>query len=294
MNETTTPAAAKNPDAGHHLAPDAVSRFRDEGYLAPLAVMSEAEAGNGLARLDAIMAQRSGRVIPSQNLKIHLLLPFLWDLVHHPAILDPVEDVLGPDILCWGAGFFDKLPGTAKHVPWHQDVTYWGLSEPAALTAWVAFTPSTPGNGCMRVSPRTHHGRLAHRDTGDNDVMLPGREEVAVAVDEAGAVDVVLRPGEMSLHDVLVVHGSAANSSTTRRCGFAIRYVAGHVTTVGGKRGSATLVRGRDHGTYDLEPPPEDDFHPEALKRYAVYSRQAMRIFLPAMAKSGGAGEGAS
>jgi non-heme Fe2+,alpha-ketoglutarate-dependent halogenase len=282
MSETTMPATA-----GHHLSQEALDRYRRDGWLSPLTVMSETEMADGLTRLDGILAQRSGRVTPSQNVKVHLLVPFLWDLVHHPAILDPVEDILGPDLLCWGAGFFDKLPGTAKHVPWHQDVTYWGLSEPLALTAWVAFTPSVPENGCMRVSPRTHHAPIAHRDTGDNDAMLPGREEVEVDVDEENAVDLVLKPGEMSLHDVLVVHGSAANSSTMRRCGFAIRYISGRVTTVGGKRGSATLVRGRDHGTYDLEEPPEGEFHPEALKRYAGYSRQAMRIFLPNMAKTG-------
>ncbi|WP_419897792.1 phytanoyl-CoA dioxygenase family protein [Roseomonas sp. USHLN139] len=266
-----------------HLDAAAIARYREEGYLSPLRVMEEAAMAALLAQLDALTAQRAGRMVPSQNVKAHLLVPFLWDLVHHPAILGPVADLLGPDLLCWGAGFFDKRPGTPQHVPWHQDATYWGLSSPEAITAWVAFTPSQVGNGCMRVSPGTHHTVLAHADTGDNTAMLPGRETVEVAVDEASAVDIVLRPGEMSLHDVLLVHGSRPNGSALRRCGFAIRYIPGHVTTTGGLRGSATLVRGRDHGGFEREQPPEAPFHPEALRRYQQVIRQWMRIVMPRM-----------
>ncbi|MCB4768484.1 phytanoyl-CoA dioxygenase family protein [Ancylobacter sp. Lp-2] len=281
MPETLAPAATGAPS----LDAATVARFRQQGYLSPLTVMSEAEMADNLRQLDEIEAQRAGRLLPQHNVKVHLLAPFLWDIVHHPAILDRVEALLGPDLLCWAASFFDKKPGTTQHVPWHQDATYWGLSAPEALTAWVAFTPSVVANGCMRVSPGTHHVALAHVDTGDNDVMLPGREEIEVEVDEAHAVDIVLHPGEMSLHDVLLVHGSQANTSGLRRCGFAIRYIPGHLTSTGTTRASATLVRGRDHGHFDLEQRPEAPFHPEALKRYNGVLRQWMRTVLPNMGK---------
>jgi len=271
-------------DCDRHLDADSVERYRRDGYLAPIAVTDETEMAEHRARLDAIEAGRpGGRISPVHNVKIHLLAPYLWDLVRHPAVVDPVESLLGPDILCWAAGFFDKRPDSPQHVPWHQDATYWGLSAPEAVTAWIAFTPSTRANGCMRVSPGTHNAAFVHADTGDNTAMLPGREKVQVEVDEAHAVDIELRPGEMSLHDVLLVHGSRANSSAQRRCGLSIRYIPAHLTSTGPGRPTATLVRGRDHGHFDLEERPDATFGPQAIQRYHPVARRWMRAVMPNM-----------
>jgi hypothetical protein len=260
------------------------ARYARDGFLSPLPVMSEVEMARRLDWLTDIEARGAGRLPPVQNIKAHLLIPFLWDLVHDPRILDPVEDLLGPDLLCWAAGFFDKRPGEPQHVPWHQDATYWGLSAPEAVTAWVAFTPSVPENGCMRVSPGTHHTILPHADTGDRTAMLPGRETVLAKVDEATAVDVVLRPGQMSLHHVLLVHGSSPNHSGQRRCGLAIRYIPAHLTSRAGWRATATLVRGRDHGHFDLEQRPDAPFDPAATRRYGGIVRSWMRGVFDGMA----------
>jgi non-haem Fe2+, alpha-ketoglutarate-dependent halogenase len=256
---------------------DAIARYREQGFLSSIIALPPAEMAEHMARLQRVEASRAGRLAPAQNVKPHLLLPWLWDLVHDPRILDPVEDVLGPDILCWASGFFDKRPGEPHHVPWHQDATYWGLTAPEALTAWIAFTPSHVDNGCMRVIPCSHGAPLAHGDTGDRHNMLPGRETVLAEIDETQAVDIVLAPGEMSLHHLLLIHGSRPNTSGERRCGFSIRYIAGHVGKARGARGTATLVRGRDHGRFDMEKAPEGDFHPAALERYNAILRRWMR-----------------
>ena len=250
------------------MTPQDIERYRETGFLAPLRALPPDEMALNLARLEQEEAGRGGRIGAVQNIKTHLLLPWIWDLVHDPRIVDPVAAILGPDVLCWASGFFDKRPGEARHVPWHQDATYWGLTEPHALTAWLAFTPSGPANGGLRVVPGTHRTPVHHRDTFDNTNMLPGREEVAVEVDEAQAVDIVLAPGEMSLHHLLLVHGSRPNQGSARRCGLAIRYIAGHLGRARGARGTATLVRGRDHGSFALEQAPEGPFHPAATARY--------------------------
>lgn len=264
------------------LAEQDLDRYRREGAVHPLRALSESDAAAGLARVEAIEASMAGRLSPTANLKIHLLAPWLWDLVQDPRVVDPVSDILGSDILCWGSSFFAKAPGAAAHVPWHQDATYWGLSSPEALTAWIAFTPSVAENGCLRIVPGTHLRQFEHGDSGDPENMLPGREEVRVEVNEADGRDVVLRPGEMSLHHVLLIHGSRPNRSGIRRVGFAIRYIAGHLGQSGALRGSATLVRGRDHGRYDLETRPESDFHPEAVARHRRALRQSMRVVVAA------------
>lgn len=260
------------------LSPAELEKYRRDGFVSPLKALEPDEMSELLRRLEEIESKRGGRLAPTLNIKAHLMAPWLWDLVHDPRIVGPVQNVLGPDLLCWAASFFAKAPGDPQHVPWHQDATYWGLSEPRALTAWIAFSPSVPENGCMRVIPGTHLQLTPHRDTHDAANMLPGREEVDLDVDEAQAVDVVLQPGEMSLHHLLLIHGSKPNPGGARRVGFAIRYIAGDLTQVGSERVSATLVSGRDHGGFDLEQAPEGEFHPAALERHAAITRRWMRM----------------
>src|SRR5262249_47603108 len=120
----------------------------------------------------------------------------------------------------------------------------------------------------------SHRSQLPHEDATDTDNMLAGAERLAVQGDETAAVDVVLQAGEMSLHHVLSVHGSQPNRSAARRVGFAIRYIPGHLRQVGDTRGTATLVRGRDLGGFDLEAPPKSDLEPEALARHGALMRR--------------------
>lgn len=260
------------------LTAERQAAFRRDGVLFPLPIFHVDEIERVKRRLWSIGRARAGRLPPALNLKPHLLVPSLWEMVHDPRILDPVQSLLGPDLLCWGSSFFDKAPGGPEHVHWHQDATYWGLERPDAVTAWVAFTPSVVENGCLRVVPGSHARQLPHEDSFDPDNMLPGREQLAAAVDDASALDVQLAPGEMSLHHLLTVHGSRPNFSNGPRTGFAIRYIAGDIALASGGRGSATLVRGRDLGTFDLEREPEGELHPDALKRHAAVLRQATRI----------------
>jgi Phytanoyl-CoA dioxygenase (PhyH) len=252
-------------------------RFGRDGVLFPVSVMERDEVDDRLRRLEEIESRMAGRLPPAMNLKSHLLVPWIWDLVHDPRIVDSVESLLGPDILCWGTSFFNKQAHSPDYVPWHQDATYWGLSAPVAVTAWVALTPSVPENGCMRVVPGTHSRQLAHADNLGAANMLARQEELVVAVDEDEAVDVVLEPGQMSLHHVLIVHGSKPNGSDLRRVGLAIRYIAGHVETVG-DRNWAALVRGRDHGHFDLEQEPQGEFDPGAMARHAAILRRSMKV----------------
>ena len=94
------------------------------------------------------------------------------------------------------------------------------------VTAWVALSPSTPESGCMRVVPGTHKREVVpHQDTFGAQNMLSRGQEIAVEVDEDHAVDLVLQPGQMSLHHVKIFHGSRQNRAKDRRLGFAIRYL---------------------------------------------------------------------
>src|ERR1700726_1553226 len=261
------------------LSETQIAAYHREGYLAPVVAMSEAEARSLRAELETIEAGMGGPLRGDIRHKAHLLFPFLADLVRHPAILDPVEDILGPDILCWNTNFFIKEADTPSFVSWHQDSTYWGLSSPDVCTAWVALTPSNLDNGAMAVIPQTHtRDQIPHRDTFDRHNLLTRGQEVAVEVDERAAVPLVLRPGEMSLHHVRLVHGSPPNPSFDRRIGFAIRYIPTHLRQIAGDD-SATLVRGTDRfHHFELEPRPCIDMDPELLALHRRITERNARI----------------
>ena len=263
------------------LTPPAVERYRRDGFYFPIRVLAPGEALERRRRLEAVEAAHGGRLGGELRQKPHLLFTWLADLVRHPAILDAVEDVLGPNLLVWSTSFFIKEARDPAFVSWHQDSTYWGLSEPDVMTAWVAFSESSIETGAMRMIPGTHTEQVAHRDTFAPDNLLSRGQEIMVEVDEARAVDVVLHPGEMSLHHVRMFHGSPPNRSADRRIGYAIRYIPTHVRQVAGPRDSAMLVRGVDaYHHFDPEEPPAADLDPAARARHAaIMKRQGELLY---------------
>ena len=261
------------------LTEDQIAAYEREGYLAPVPAMSEPEARALRGRLEALEAGMGGPLRGDLRHKAHLLFPFLAELIRHEAILDAVEDILGPDLLCWNTNFFIKEAETPSFVSWHQDSTYWGLSSPDVCTAWVALTPSNLDNGAMAVLPKSHTiDQIPHRDTFDRHNLLTRGQEVAVEVDEREAVPLLLKPGEMSLHHVRLVHGSPPNPSPDRRIGFAIRYIPTSLYQLEGTD-SATLVRGEDRfGHFELEPRPERDMQEDMLALHRRLTERAAQI----------------
>ncbi len=154
----------------------------------------------------------------------------LWEICTHPRILAYVTAILGPDFYLWGSQFFSKDPGEGKTTPWHQDAFYWPLAPHKAVTVWLAFTDSDVENGAMCVVPGTHRaGRLQHIKSDSNADVL-GMELAPAAFRAADAVPLILKAGQISLHDDNIVHGSQANHSSRLRCGLTMRYSAGEVT----------------------------------------------------------------
>ncbi len=263
------------------LSPAAVWQFQQEGYFAPLRIMPSTHAAALRAQLERYESSAGGPLSGHLRHKSHLLFTWLWDLVFDPRILDAVEDLLGKDLLCWSSSFFIKEAHDPGFVSWHQDATYWGLSSPDVVTVWVALSPSTLASGAMRVLPGSHREQFAHRDTFAEHNLLTRGQEVAVEVDGTRAVPLLLSPGEVSLHHVLIVHGSEPNRADDRRIGYAIRYVPTHVRQIAGASDSATLVRGEDrYRHFAQEQPPEYDMSPAAVERHAtITAAQAATLY---------------
>jgi len=264
---------------GKVLSPATAESFRETGFHFPVPALTRAEAADYRRRLEASERANGGALTGNMRHKVHLLFPWAQELVRHPRILDAVEDLLGPDLLCWTTSMFTKEPRTPGFVTFHQDSTYWGIEPKVAVTAWVALSDCPVESGPMRFVPGSHRTQLVHRDTFHADNLLTRGQEVEATVDEATVADVVLQAGEMSLHHVMLVHGSGPNASDDRRIGLAIRYLPTSVKQTK-LRDGATLVRGQDRfGHFDLEPAPQAEADPAALAVHRMAMERQVAVF---------------
>jgi non-heme Fe2+,alpha-ketoglutarate-dependent halogenase len=244
------------------LSEEQVTQFREQGYLAPLRAVPRTHADEFRRRIEGLEEKLGHDAEGYFKIKAHIAAPWMVDLACHPAVLDAVEDVIGPNVLLLGSSLFAKQANDPRFVSWHQDSAYFGLTPQEEVTAWIAFTESNEGNGCVKVMPRTHKGGiLAHEERIAADNML-ARGQTIAGIDESKAVNLVLEPGEFSLHHEMTAHASDPNTSGKRRIGLACFYVPTHVASVKDRR-SALLVRGTDtYENWDRDVLPRYDMDP--------------------------------
>jgi len=202
--------------------------------------------------------------------KPHLAFTWMFDVIAEPAVLDAVERIVGPDILCVGSIVWIKEPNDGKFVSWHQDNVYTGFEPESAHLSWMAMTPSTPENGCVRFVPGSHTlPPLVHDETHDPNNLL-SRGQTLRDVDTSTAVPAVLAPGEFSIHHECTVHGSEENRGGVRRIGFSGIYCSPDVRSTIGRR-TANLLRGTDrYHHWDADPVPRWDLDPVCIAAAAA------------------------
>lgn len=252
-----------------HIA-TAAEDYRRNGY-AKLRIIDEDEAARHRAILEAAEAAQ-GQI--HYKAKIHTVMRSPYELATQPRVLDMVEALIGPDVLLYDATYIIKEPHTDAHVSWHQDLTYWGLSDDAQVTLWLALSPATEASGCMRMIPGSHTtGMVDHAPTEDDtNVLLQG--QTVAGIDEDLAVMCQLAPGEASFHHGWTLHASMPNRSDDRRIGLNVQYVAPHVRQTKHDLDTAMLVRGQDrYGHFGSNRSAETDFDPEAVERWHELDR---------------------
>ncbi len=248
--------------------------YERDGFAFPIDVMTGDEAHDLRRRIEALESGMNGLPRPmAQYLRMntHIVMPLVHDMITHPQVVAAARTVLGSDMLCWGAELFIKEPHTDKVVSWHQDLTYWGIGHSdSEVTAWIALSPATPASGCMRFVAGSHKNAIIpHRDTYADNNLLSRGQELSVEVDEEDAVDVVLQPGQMSLHHGRMFHASGPNASGDRRIGLVFRYITPDLVQQNADTDFAVPVCGEDRfRNFDYIPRPEGDFAPPALERY--------------------------
>lgn len=153
---------------------------------------------------------------------------FYHQFVDQSALLDLAEAILGPDLALFATGYILKPSAAGIAVLWHQDGSYWPLNPMNVCTLWVALTPSTCQNGCMRVIPGTQNMRLQPLHTRTDIPNLLDSEMDICQIDETQAVDMEMQPGDVSIHHPNIVHGSNANVSDQWRINLVIRVISAH------------------------------------------------------------------
>jgi len=213
---------------------DEIAHYHSEGWVVPRFRLRPERVALMAGALEQLLRDNPG-VRPEKLVSAHVegdngegvrgSRAFL-ELARDPEIVELVSGVIGEDVILWGCHVFCKPAAEGYETPWHQDGHYWPIRPLANCTVWVALEESTVENGCLRVIPRSHIGEKLHPHLHEDRTDLTlNQRMVDGTFDEASAVDLELQPGQMSLHDVYMIHGAKANTSGKRRTGAALRYM---------------------------------------------------------------------
>ena len=232
---------------GHLLNDDDTLHYDKQGWFSPVPVLTDEEVSHCRSGLEHYEQSVGHPIEFPEKSKSYLLFEWADYLVHHPKVLDAVEDVIGPDILVYHSTTWIKEANTPAFVHWHQDGTYFFLEPHLHVTAWVALSDCPEASGCVRVLSGSHQwGQLDHTDDpGQWNMIKRGQGILDRFGDDEGEL-MPLKAGEMSLHHTDVVHSSSGNHTDHRRIGIGISYIPTSVKPVGDPKPSALLVRGED------------------------------------------------
>ncbi|MGB0574707.1 MAG: phytanoyl-CoA dioxygenase family protein [Alphaproteobacteria bacterium] len=248
------------------LTDQQVQQFKDDGFLFPYEVYSPEEAGGLWQKFNALEKELGEEPQNRFRIKAHLPFPWLCDVVSNEKLLDALEDLIGPNILCWGASFFTKKANDPRFISWHTDSFVYGFEPAETVTAWLGFNDSTIESGCLRYIPGSHKQKSTHEISPHPDNLATlGQNVIGVPEDEA--VYAELKAGQVVFHHESVVHSSGPNNANHPRIGFSIHYVAPHVRETRFEGATAMLLRGEDkYGYWGADPMPQMSMDPVCIE----------------------------
>lgn len=250
-------------------------RFERLGYVAPVRIISKEDAAVCRAELEAFERTHPDKV-GLIDMKANLLFRWIDGLTRNKTLMRAMEPLIGPDVMCENVGFRNKAPDNKTYVSWHQDTVYLKF-EPRIITCWLALTPATVENGCLKIIPGSHKwGDMPHKEKVDPYSMLTRGHYVSTEFDKSNATYVTLEAGEGILIDTAVLHASEPNLTKDRRMGMLIDMVPASGKKLNGRE-SAMLVHGEDRWNhFDHEVPPAEDFGDAERERH----RQAVEAVI--------------
>ncbi len=259
---------------GKALTDKEIAAYRANGFHAPLRVMSEEDALEYRRHLERIEAERP-ESLNKLDLKGNLLLPWMDRITRTPRMLDALEDIMGPNLLCWNASVRNKKAKSPTYAGWHQDTRYITI-RPTGTIAFLALSPTNTDSGTVSVVPGSHKWDvLPHEDTHDKDSILTRGQYITAEFDKSSIAPLQLRPGECGFFDHNIVHSSGPNHTNDRRLVMLMGYFATKSKPMDDRRVSAFVVRGTDEYRYfDADRAPVEEFGPAELAAH----REAVEV----------------
>ena len=250
------------------LSSSQIQQYHDKGFVAPIEALSQDEANEVRDEIEFIEKKWPNELEGLGRNYVHLISPIFDKVVHNSKILDAVESIIGENILACGTTLFIKNPDATGFVSFHQDAKYIGLQPYNWVTVWVAVTDSNEENGCMRMWPGTHKEKIrVHKDTFNKNNLLT-RGQTIQDIKITDTVPNILKPGQLSLHHPMIVHGSGPNKSNNRRIGFVIQsYIGANVDQVIGK---VYVQQARGEDTFK--------FHEHAKRPIRLMNKEDIKI----------------
>ena len=145
----------------------------------------------------------------------HMQDPYYWEVLRQSAMTEVLGDLLGPDTVLLTSKLNTKAPGGGRAVEWHQDWAFYPHTNDDLLAFGLMLEDVDADNGPLMVVPGTHRGPvLSHHVNGvfagaiDPDDPLFEKDRIVTLTGKAG---------DLTVHHVRLLHGSAPNVSDRPR-----------------------------------------------------------------------------
>ena len=252
--------------------------FEEDGFVGPLNILTPHEARQALHQVQNELSKEN-----ASRFKLHLILPTISRIAHHPRLIDAVRTALDSnDIMLWSSDVNIKEPNSMGSYAPHQDCTYAGLSPSSSvLTAWVALSdPVGEQEGCLCFYPASHKlKQLPHLNetSGGDNMLVMGQyidNDVIQTLNKPKYIELI--GGQATLHSFDCVHASAPNRSDKPRVGLALRYMTSTVRQTKPVREMATFICGEQSKHFDIEPKLPDFPSQDDLERGRVALKEGL------------------
>ena len=251
---------------GKVFTEEQIRQYEADGWVSPVDLLTSEQADKCRNQLEAWELLRGGSIPTHERSGSHILFPWIDQLMRAERILDAVEDLIGPNILCWNSVFWIKEAQSSSYVGWHQDLQYWGLSNSDVVSIWIALSNASEDAGCMNVIPGSHKETIEHAETYAKNNLLSRGQELEIDISQRKTVPMALKAGQVSFHNVRTAHGSGPNKTNDRRIGLSLHYMPPHTEQTLSEWDCASLVRGTDqYRHFEHCPRPSADLEPNAV-----------------------------
>jgi len=206
------------------LTSEEIKKYKKEGYLIPNFQMSEKDLLEIEELHDSLVKKfpKFRNYCPAILLHDERFLKYCFN----EKILNIIEQLLGKNFALWNSSFFAKPALNGYATPWHQDGQYWPIRPLATCSVWLAIDDATSKNGCLKFIKGSHKDKkLKKHKINKSEKLTLNQELLKSEYIEKNSVDLVLKRGQISLHDVYMVHGSEENKSPKSRRAMTMRFM---------------------------------------------------------------------